>query len=310
MMFSILSNRRRSRFLHLGSGRHIGVGGLMSIVMLFRITSVWAQPDVVPVDASDATTRSPEAEKMENARRFFDAGAVFYREQNFFAALESFRKGYDLVQAPAMLFNIAQAHRMLGQCAESLAAYQNFLVAIHGTDFRIPIALEKVKELSHICPAVAVAEPENELRPAAVPSLVLNTTDPNLTPSTRLADGKTPLSSTYERTSLFLAVGGGAALIASVGLYVWNDGRYDEWRLENSRLRSAMPSDLVDSEFLKRQTKNDGLSRSIRNAQSWNVVVAVSGIALVVSSVVVRMVEKKSGDSQVSWTGNGLYLSF
>jgi tetratricopeptide (TPR) repeat protein len=67
------------------------------------------------------------AEEKAKAREFYQSGLIHYDLGEFPQALASFKDAYRLVQDPAFLYNIAQCHRRLGQNAEALDFYRNYL---------------------------------------------------------------------------------------------------------------------------------------------------------------------------------------
>lgn len=67
-----------------------------------------------PVGATAAPTPAPapDPDRVE-AQRLFDRGSDAYNLGNFEAAIESFERAYELTQANALLYNIAQAYTKL-----------------------------------------------------------------------------------------------------------------------------------------------------------------------------------------------------
>jgi tetratricopeptide (TPR) repeat protein len=70
------------------------------------------------------------ADNVVRARQLSDAGLDQFRRGDYRAALEVFKRSYELAPDPALLFDMAQAHRKLGQCAAALEDYRQFLAAV------------------------------------------------------------------------------------------------------------------------------------------------------------------------------------
>src|SRR5262245_5497244 len=61
------------------------------------------------------------------ARALFGRGNAEFAAKRYAQAIELFERAYVEHPAPAFLFNIAQAHRHLGHCAEALEFYRRYL---------------------------------------------------------------------------------------------------------------------------------------------------------------------------------------
>src|SRR5262245_42069698 len=76
------------------------------------------------------------ADNKEIAREAYTEGTRQFEIGEYRAALDAFKRAYLNYEEPAFLFNIAQCHRMLGEKAEALRAYRNFLRKLPETDNR------------------------------------------------------------------------------------------------------------------------------------------------------------------------------
>ena len=63
----------------------------------------------------------------EDARAAYDAGSSEYDLGHYKSALSDFEKAFKLRHIPALLFNIAQCHRMLGEMKEAATVYRSFI---------------------------------------------------------------------------------------------------------------------------------------------------------------------------------------
>jgi tetratricopeptide (TPR) repeat protein len=123
-----------------------------------------AQPAELPPDRS-----SPNPQ----ARALFAEGLRHYNVGEYDEAIERFRSAYQLDPAAGLLYNLAQAHRLKGDCAEALVLYRRFLAtqpagkSRERTEGRIA-EMETCVAASRAARAPAVAPPR-----AAPPGLVL-----------------------------------------------------------------------------------------------------------------------------------------
>ncbi|MFO0738805.1 MAG: tetratricopeptide repeat protein [Labilithrix sp.] len=73
-----------------------------------------------PIASADETTTA-------EAKALFDAGSRAFDLGEYDRAIQSFESAYRLSGAPALLLNIAQAHRLAGNCGEAARFYRKFL---------------------------------------------------------------------------------------------------------------------------------------------------------------------------------------
>ena len=78
------------------------------------------------VPATQAGAESNEGKKAQ-AKKHFDKAQVYYRQANFRKALEEYRKANELRTHHALVFNMAQCHRQLGEHKKALFMYRLFL---------------------------------------------------------------------------------------------------------------------------------------------------------------------------------------
>jgi tetratricopeptide (TPR) repeat protein len=61
------------------------------------------------------------------AERLYNEGQSAYDAQRYDDALAAWNKSYELSHLPGLVFNIAQAHRLRGDCAKAVEAYKKFI---------------------------------------------------------------------------------------------------------------------------------------------------------------------------------------
>lgn len=64
--------------------------------------------------------REPSEAKKRKAKRFVDAGLVHHEQGEYEEAIRWFRKAYELIPHPQLLYNIGLAHRMAGRRQSAL----------------------------------------------------------------------------------------------------------------------------------------------------------------------------------------------
>ena len=65
---------------------------------------------------------------VEEGKEDFNAGIALYEKDDFKSALDKFQDSYELSGNWVVLYNIGQAHWMLGQYCEAMAAFKKYLL--------------------------------------------------------------------------------------------------------------------------------------------------------------------------------------
>jgi len=152
-----------------------------------------------------AESADPQARTEERAKAFFESGLGHYGRGEYRAAVEAFREAQRLWPRPELLYNLAQAERLSGDCRSALTHYREF----EATGADLPADLpEKIAEMERCSAPTAVGVDAGA--PAAPP------------PPTPAAAGKTqPASEPEHDDTTFRVLGwaslGGAALSAALG---------------------------------------------------------------------------------------------
>jgi hypothetical protein len=68
----------------------------------------------------------PADDKLEHAKQLYGEGKRYYDLGDYAHAIETWKQAYVLSAAPMLLFNIAQAHRLSGDCAQALKVYASY----------------------------------------------------------------------------------------------------------------------------------------------------------------------------------------
>lgn len=147
-------------------------------------------------------------ERIPNkARELAAKGRKHHESGDYTAAVAAFKEAYVLAPSPSLLFNIAQAYRLAGNCDESAWMYRRFL----DTDPRGP-----QRDLAQNQLAVVEKCGSGGLRVAVTPPPLEATTPRPAEPSLSVTRAShSPRSNTYKRAGVYTAVGGGVALIGA-----------------------------------------------------------------------------------------------
>jgi tetratricopeptide (TPR) repeat protein len=96
--------------------------------------------------AAAPAAASPDDRTAARARAMHDRGLRAYEAGDYAAAVRAYTEAYTLVPAPGILFNLAQAHRLAGDCRRALQAYKSFLRTAPDSP-QAPVAEAKIEEM-------------------------------------------------------------------------------------------------------------------------------------------------------------------
>lgn len=113
------------------------------------------------------STPAAADETSSEARRLYTEGKAHYAQGHYEQAAQLFQRSYALSESPALLFNMAQAHRLAGpeHCSKALILYKSYLSALPEAENRKEVE-ERITELGECSPRPAPSEPAP---PAALP---------------------------------------------------------------------------------------------------------------------------------------------
>jgi tetratricopeptide (TPR) repeat protein len=67
------------------------------------------------------------AAQPNDAERLYTEGQTAYDDKRYDEAIAAWQRAYDLSHLPALVFNLAQAHRLKGECTKAVETYQTFI---------------------------------------------------------------------------------------------------------------------------------------------------------------------------------------
>jgi tetratricopeptide (TPR) repeat protein len=116
-----------------------------------------------------AGAAAPPDAAVELARALYEKGQRQYELGHFAEARQLFESAYEAKAAPALLFNIAQCHRKLGDLRNAAALYKSFLRA-DPENRSAPVARDLLQQVGAEVPPESPARPvPPDALPAAKP---------------------------------------------------------------------------------------------------------------------------------------------
>lgn len=102
----------------------------------------------------------PIAQDPKSAQDLYAEGQTAYDRADYATAIDRWQVAYQISGASALLFNVAQAMRLSGDCARAIETYHLFLVADPDTaSDQHRLADEFVRELRPTCPVTPPHSP-------------------------------------------------------------------------------------------------------------------------------------------------------
>jgi tetratricopeptide (TPR) repeat protein len=158
-----------------------------ALVRWLVLAAVGGEPVVAPAPPAGA----PRGEVL------FRRGVAAYDAHEYASAIEWFEKAYATDAEPAILFNIAQAYRALGDCPKALEKVEMFLETAQPGDPLVARARGKKGELE-ACAAASGGSEQKRVTPLASRRVATGTPPadleeaPRAAPTLRLVSAPTP----------------------------------------------------------------------------------------------------------------------
>jgi hypothetical protein len=233
-------------------------------------SSLFAGGIAVALIFGGADARAEEPDTTANARRLYEDGLARYNVADYPAAIDLFRQAYLLTNAPELLYDIAQAHRLSGSghCRLATQFYRSFLRNDPKTTKRASVEAA-IDDLARCSDEEAAAERAALPTPAPQPI------------------GTAPRAASRERSLGPWIVGGAGAVVALTGgaLLLWSRLRWDA--IEESGCAPAC---------------DPSRTSAPRTGQLAGALALTVGSALAVTGVVLWFVgDTKASDRQARW---------
>ena len=160
-----------------------------------------------------ANGKLPPERVPQKARELADKGRAYHDAGDYMKAVAAFKEAYVLAPSAALLFNIAQAYRLAGDCDDAAWMYRRYLDTNPGPERRslAQTHLATVEKCGHggllvVTPPVIDAKPPV---PGSEPEV----------PAGNIVDA-TPASRT-KQAALWVGIGGGVALVGAA-YFAWD----------------------------------------------------------------------------------------
>jgi tetratricopeptide (TPR) repeat protein len=108
-------------------------------------------------------TAQPAKTPEEQAGELVDEAIRHYNVGEYAEAIDAYKAAYKLVPEPTLLWNIAQAYRLAGDCAKALTAYRSYVREAPTGEFRA-MADQRIPEMDECAKKAAPPPPPDEPR--------------------------------------------------------------------------------------------------------------------------------------------------
>jgi tetratricopeptide (TPR) repeat protein len=129
----------------------MSIGAAVLIVLLIRATTVDAQPTPASPDSASESQRA-------EAEQFTDEAIAAQEAQNYDMAIELYKKAYQLVPHPVLLFNIGQTNRLAGNLVQAELFYRRYLERDPDGPYA-PMARELIASITQDASAAPLVDP-------------------------------------------------------------------------------------------------------------------------------------------------------
>jgi len=224
------------------------------------------------------------------------AGKRAFTEQRYAEAAAEFRAAYDLQPDPKLLYSIAQAQRLAGDCAGAIASYEAFIATKTDaklSDFSKENIARCKEQLAKEPPPPAPPPVEKPIEPATPLPPVEKPIAPAMPAPVEQPPGGAPWYRDYVGDAL---LGTGAAAIV-VGSVVWLGGR------------SAASAANDATDYATFVAKRDAASSAVTK-QAVGIGVGLAGVALAIGGIVHFTIAGGRGEVHATGTGVAARVRF
>jgi tetratricopeptide (TPR) repeat protein len=151
------------------------------------------------------------ANDIEDAKRHFAVGKKAYEIGAYDEAIKEYGEAYRLIDDPALLFNLGQAHRLAGHVVEALRAYRMFLLKVPDSPNRSDVEALIADLQNHLPPPTMAPAP-------AMGAPVPHEPAPTAEPPAQTAPSPTPVDLSASRARRQKLIAGGIVAGAGVAL--------------------------------------------------------------------------------------------
>ena len=164
---------------------------------------------------------APGQESADDPKSLFERGSALYALGRYAEAAPLFERAFEIKPDPALLYNAAQAYRLMGDKPRALTLYQNYF-RLYGD--QIPNRDEVAHQIDQLKEAIAGDEASKTAPPTGTQPLSTSGTP---AATTLTATPPPPSKPLIKRPWFWVAVGGGAVVVVTalaVGIAVGTRG--------------------------------------------------------------------------------------
>ena len=172
------------------------------------------------------------------ARALAEKGKAAHQAGDYEVAVSSFKEAYVLAPSPGLLFNIAQAYRLAGNCDEASWMYRRFLDTG-------PIGVHRRLAEQHLSAVEKCSEGALKVTAPTPPRLDARVPEPKLSARAK-AMPSDDRGKTYRRWGLYVGVGGAAGLAAAAAFAI--DAKQASDTVAETYRRGGRWSDIADDD--------------------------------------------------------------
>jgi tetratricopeptide (TPR) repeat protein len=183
---------------------------LVAVFLAIAVHTTAAQP--AHEDSDTAADKAAVARAAAVAREADAAGRAHYRDHDFAAAVDDYRRAHDALPDPLFLFDMAQAYRKLSDCEHAAEMYRAYLQDRPDADNRLKV--ERFIRTMDACTPPPQQQPQPQFAPPVEP---------------------TPASSeSNARAWQFMGIGTGTIglFLVGAGIYFSADASRDQSQIE------------------------------------------------------------------------------
>ncbi len=221
-----------------------------------------------------ANTARADEQDTAAARIHYQAGEQYYLRGHYAQAIAEFREAFRLSKAPALLYNISQAHERAGELVNARDYLKRYIDSGETEPGELPVLREKLASLDR-----RISSKKEPKVPRVEPPAPLK---PSMPPPVTAADETDRAPDRPFKTWKWVAAGGGAGMLVLAGLFAL-DGQKQEQDLEDM----IGPNPPTESWTPAQQDIYDRGKR----ANALAVGLGIGGVALATAGVVLFIID-------------------
>lgn len=232
-----------------------------------------------------ARTAAADQTDTQAAKIHFQAGEQYYKSSHYVEAISEFNEAYRLSQAPALLYNIAQAYDRMGDFVHAREYLQKYIDSGQTDPGELPSLKEKLRGYDKRIADEKSAE--DAKRRAAPPPPVApppETAPAPVAPAPQVIETQTPRP---YKTWKWVAAGTGVACFVVAGLFAADASKMEK-NLENAAATQATYTGDLPNDY----------ARGDRDSK-LAIAFGVAGVGLAATGVIFFILDARSGTEKI-----------